>query len=686
MISLSADVGGTFTDVVLVDDRASVSLADKVLTTPGSTEAIIRGMHRLCERAGIKSSDIDVLVHGFTIATNAWLTRSGARVALAVTSGFRDVLEIATQRRSDPYDLHLQVLKPLAQRSCVIEVDERIDAFGGVVTELTEAGAEEAAARIASLEPEAVAISLLFSYTNGRHENMLAAAVRRRLPGLPVYVSSQINPQIDEYRRTNTTVTAAYVGPAVAKYISQLEMTLPQAGLRAPILLMRSDGGVSTVASTEANPATMLLSGPAGGVIASLALSRQLDAPDLITFDMGGTSADFSLIAGGQTRMINERELHGEVLRTPSLDIQTISAGGGSIGAVDAGGALRVGPISAGSVPGPACYGQGGTRPTLTDAALIMGLLDPAEYVGGEMRLDVEASRQALRTHVAEPLGLSLDEAAYAMVAIANAQMAQTIRTLAAERGSDLRRFGLVSFGGAGSIFAPFLARDLGMREVLIPLRPGVFSASGLMLTDMRYVYQAPFICSLKEVDGTELARRYAALVEEARAVFARDRVDASRQLFVGYADMRYVGQVHELTVELPATVLAEQWDFDDAVRRFLKRHEQAYGFADPAMDVEIVNIRLEAIGVMPKAETSASVPARPDPDRQVGSREIYLGPELGRVATRVYKRDDLAADEALEGPLIVNQPDTTIFVLPGQHMLVDPSGVLRVRPAMEKD
>ncbi|WP_321944288.1 hydantoinase/oxoprolinase family protein [Paraburkholderia tropica] len=680
MLSLSADVGGTFTDVVLVDSDRAVLLADKVLTTPGSTGAIIAGMHRLCERAGVKPADIDVLIHGFTIATNAWLTRSGARVVLAVTDGFRDVLEIATQRRPDPYDLHLQALQPLAGRACVVEVDERIDAFGEVVRPFDRAAADRAAQRIAALEPEAVAISLLFSYLNDAHEALLADAVRRVLPDVPVYTSARINPQTDEYPRTNTTVTAAYVGPAVARYIHQLETTLPEAGMKAPVLLMRSDGGVSTVAATRVNPATMLLSGPAGGVIASLDLSRQAQAPNLITFDMGGTSADFSLIANGRARMINLRELHGEILRTPSLDIQTISSGGGSIGAVDAGGALRVGPQSAGSVPGPACYGRGGTQPTLTDAALVMGLLDANEYVGGEMTLDTAAAREAVRAYVAAPLGLSVEEAAYAMVAIANAQMAQAIRGLSIERGYDLRDFGLVSFGGAGSIFAPFLARDLGMKEVLVPLKPGVFSATGLMLTDIRYAYQRHFLAPLNELDGNAIAAEYDAMIADARDAFERDRVRADQRQYTCHADMRYIGQVHELTVELPVSALDGVFDAADARRRFLVEHERAYGFADPLMEMEVVNLRLEAAGVMPKPDVQVPVPASVDPARNEGSRTLYLGPETGNVTARVLARDTLAAGESLDGPLIVNQPDTTILVLPQQRMTVDADGILRIR------
>lgn len=680
MIALSADVGGTFTDVVLVDSSTSVLHADKVLTTPGSTDAIVEGVQRLCERAGIAPSAIDVVIHGFTIATNAWLTRSGARIALAVTDGFRDVLEIATQRRPDPYALQLRLPAPLVGRANVVEVPERIDASGRVVEPLDEAAAAAVADRIATLRPEAVAISLLFSYLDDAHEQRLARAVRAALPGVPVYTSAAINPQIEEYPRTNTTATAAYVGPAVDRYVGRLERALPEAGVRAPILLMRSDGGVATIAATRENPATMLMSGPAGGVIAAEQISRTLAAPDIITFDMGGTSADFSLIAGGRARTINEREIRGERLRMPSLDIHTLSAGGGSIGSVDIGGALRVGPQSAGSVPGPACYGRGGTLPTLTDAALLVGLLSADAYLGGEMTLDVGAAERAVAEHLARPLSLSVADAAHAMLAVANAQMGQAIRGLAVERGHDLRQFALLSYGGAGSIFAPFLARDLQMREVLVPLRPGVFSATGLLLTDMRHTLQLPLRQATRAADAAQLRERYGQLVETARAMLARDGVAEGDQHFECLADMRYIGQAHDLTVPLPVEVLHGGWDGAQAHRLFLQQHEQAYGFADAGMDSEIVQLRLLAVGRMPKAEVAAAPPPA-GAERAVGERRVYLGPSQGEVQAQVLRRADLRPGECLHGPLVINQPDTTIFVLPGQRMTVcGRTGILRLR------
>ncbi|WP_315926718.1 hydantoinase/oxoprolinase family protein [Mesorhizobium sp. SP-1A] len=686
MISLSADVGGTFTDVVLADSASGRTFADKVLTTPGTSDAIVAGILRLTGWAGVKPSDIDIFVHGFTIATNVWLTRSGARVVLAVTQGFRDVLEIATQRRGLPYSLTQTRTMPLVPRSRVIEVDERLDAFGGVAAALSEQEAERTVEAILALKPEAVAISLLFSHLNPAHEQLLARALKSRAPDLPVYCSSVINPQIEEYPRTNTTVTAAYVGPAVDEYIRKLETALPAIGMMAPVLLMRSDGGVSTIQAARDNPATMLLSGPAGGVVAGCAISRDHATPNIITFDMGGTSADFSLIAEGAAVTANERLINGEVLRLTTLDIPTISAGGGSIGSVDLGGAIRVGPASAGSVPGPACYGRGGTLPTLTDAALVLGLLDADEYLGGEMRLDTGKAKHAIKAAIADRLSISVEDAAYAMITIANAQMAQAIRSLSVERGHDLREFSLLAFGGAGSIFAPFLAEDLEMRDIVIPSRPGVFSASGLLLSDIRYTFQTPFLAQLDAVDHDALDSAGSGMRELARQAFERDGVAAQDRQIRYLADLRYVGQVHELTLPIEHDNGAIRWNAGQLAEQFSRAHERAYGFADGSIPCEVVNLRLEGVGNVAKPKTENSLSEVRETPVKPGRRSVYLGPALGYREVNVYRRNSLHEGDRLTGPAVINQPDTTIFVLPTQEAQVGRDGVLRIIAIAEEN
>lgn len=680
MITLSADVGGTFTDLVLAVQGADRTWADKVLSTPSSPEAVLAGIERLTARAAIQPSDIDVFVHGFTIATNAWLTRSGSKVVLVVTDGFRDVLEIGSQRRMQLYSLVQQRAAPLVPRSRVIEVIERMDAAGVVVQPLSSEAARAAADAVAALEPEAVAVALVFGHLNDQHERLLGDALRQRLPGIPVYLSSHINPQIEEFPRTLTTVSAAYVGPVVDAYVARLESALPRIGVRAPVLLMRSDGGISTIEAVRNNPATVLLSGPAGGVTASLEAGARLGIRDMVTFDMGGTSADFSLITGGRTSATSSRAIMGDVLRVPSLDIHTISAGGGSLSWVDLGGALRVGPQSAGSSPGPACYGLGGDLPTLTDAALALGYLGAQEYLGGEMTLDIDAARSAIERHVAKPLGITGEDAAFGMIAIANVQMAQAIRQVTVERGHDVRQFALMSFGGAGGVFAPFLARDLEMREIVVPARPGVFSALGLLQSDFRYSLQKPLQVPLASVDVDTLIAALHGLRAVALENLKRDRVAPADQILRPMLDLRYVGQMHELTVNAPGPLLDGWWDSGSVHEAFCARHELEYGFADRAMQAEIVNLRLEAIGRVRKPDLRAG--ELPDLDREgfSGLRPIHLGPTIGWVEARVLQRSALSVQDAFDGPCILHQPDTTILVLPGQRVVVGQDGVLIIR------
>jgi len=679
MISISADVGGTFTDIILADGRHNKIYADKVLSTPGTSKAIIDGIQLISKQAGIRPSEIDVFIHGFTIATNAWLTRTGAKVVLAVTQGFGDVLEIGTQRRPFPYSLKHPRQKPLVTRAQVIEVAERMDAFGKVVHAFTDEDACIMARDICNMEPEAVAISFLFSHLNPSHEDRLANAIHAIRPDLTLYKSSEINPQAQEYPRTNTTVTSAYVGPIVDRYLTDLQAALPGIGVTAPLLLMRSDGGVATAETARRQPVNMLLSGPAGGVVAALSISNSKQIPNIITFDMGGTSADFSLISDGDAMTATERSVGGDVVRMASLDISTISAGGGSIGSVDLGGAIRVGPESAGSVPGPACYGLGGVRPTLSDAALVMGLLDKDIRLAHGLTLNLEAASAAVETEIASKLGISIEEAAFGMIAIANAQMAQAIRSLSVEKGFDVRAFSLLSFGGAGSLFAPFLMEELDMREIVIPARPGVFSATGLLLSDIKYHFQSPYARHLDEMSTEEMQAALLALKAQAEAAFVRDGISEERRAYLFSADMRHVGQVHELVVPITAKEgYAPAWNREDMLARFIQQHEQAYGFSDMTMPCELVNLRLEAIGMIERPDTEDSVTPTAT-GQPSGRRQLYLGPDRGYREAAVYPRQSLGAGQHIDGPAIITQSDTTILLLPGQSGHVDESGLLRV-------
>lgn len=651
---LAADVGGTFTDLVLVDVDPATGAGrvhlDKVTSqATGSAAGIADGITRIAAAAGLGPADIDLFVHGFTVGTNAFLTRNGAKVALVVTKGFRDILVIGSQSRPDLYSLTSRKPEAVVPRSCTVEVDERVDAFGNIVTSLTESEAARAAAAVATLGPQSIAVCLAFAHLDPSHERMIEAALKKALPEVPVYLSSRVNPQIEEYPRANTTAVAAYVGPVIDRYVRAVEARLADIGFKSPLRLMRSDGGAATARAARDNPAHMLLSGPAGGVIAGAALARDLGIKNLITLDMGGTSADFSVILDGAPTMVPGRDVAGQPLRLPTLDIETISAGGGSIAHVDVGGALRVGPSSAGAVPGPAAYGQGGTEATVTDAAVILGILDPKEFLGGDIPLDPDRAREAVERAVARPLGLTLEEAAAGIIAIACANMNQAIRTLSVERGHDIRGFSLLAFGGAGPFCAVFMARELGMTEVIAPRHPGVFAASGLLMTDLRHTAQAAWQHPLAKVAADEVSAGLAMLQTELTHELDRDGVAPADRYFRFAAD-------------------------------FHAAHDKAYGHADACVPVEFVNLRAEGFGRVPKPPAvpePAAVEGAPVP---VGSRRIYFDRSSSWTDSAIYRRDDLRRGHRLLGPCVVTQRDSTILVLPDQHAIVDRAGVIRIR------
>jgi len=682
---LAADVGGTFTDLVLVDVDPATGAGrvhlDKVTSqATGSAGGIADGIARIAAAAGLRPADIDLFVHGFTVGTNAFLTRNGAKVALVVTKGFRDILVIGSQSRPDLYSLTGRKPEAVVQRSRTVEADERIDAFGNVVTALTPSEAARVAAAVAALEPQSVAVCLAFAHLAPDHERMIEAALKTALPEVPVYLSSRVNPQIEEYPRANTTAVAAYVGPVIDRYVGAVEARLADIGYTSPLRLMRSDGGAATVRAARDNPAHMLLSGPAGGVIAGAALARDLGVRNLITLDMGGTSADFSVILDGTPTMVPGRDVAGQPLRLPTLDIETISAGGGSIARVDVGGALRVGPSSAGAVPGPACYGQGGKDATVTDAALVLGILDPHEFLGGDIPLHPDRARDAVERNVATPLGLTLEEAASGIIAIACANMNQAIRTLSVERGHDIRGFSLLAFGGAGPFCAVFMARELGMAEVVAPRHPGVFAASGLLMTDLRHTAQAAWQRPLAKVGEDELRARIALLQEELLQELARDGVAPADRYFRFAADMRCVGQFHQLTVPLPIPNGAAWWDPRKLAADFHAAHDKAYGHADARVPIEFVNLRAEGFGRVPKPPAAPEPTAGEDTPTPSGRRRLYVDRTSGWIDSAVYRRDDLRRGHRLAGPCVVTQRDSTILVLPDQNAVVDRGGVIRIR------
>jgi N-methylhydantoinase A len=673
---LGIDVGGTFTDVIAYDEAEQRVLVDKVSSTPANPErGVIEAIRKLRDERGVDTGALGVFAHGSTVATNALLELKLAPTALIVTKGFRDVLEIGTQKRHDMFDLGLVKPAPLIGRELVFEVDERLDRDGGVVRELQDGEVDALVERIREAGVRAVAICLLFSFQNADHERRVGDALRAALPEVSVALSSGICPEIKEYPRASTTVIAAALQPLIADYVDALDRGLADQDVRAPFFVMQSSGGVMSAAEAAVNPHRMILSGPAAGVIAAARLAQAPGYGNQITFDMGGTSTDICLIADGRPRLERESSFDGRPVKVPQVDIHTIGAGGGSLAWVDGGGLLRVGPESAGAQPGPACYGRGGTRPTTTDAQLALGRIDPASFLGGEMALDVEAARAAIRAHVAEPLGLDVDAAAAGILEVADAVMARGVRVVSVNRGYDPRDFSLLAYGGAGAMHALSVGRLVDVPRVLVPPYPGAFSAFGLVNAELRHDVVRPVERPLAELTVAEVEGRYAPLVAEARERLAaldglaRD-VRVSRM-----ARLRYTWQ--DNAVELTF----DDGPLDDAalaalVERFHAAHDREFGHSDPSEAVELVAVGVAALGDLPRPpleEAAGGDGGAPEPRT---TRRVFFA-ETGWVDAPVHDRAALRPGDRAVGPAIVEEREATTVVTPGVELAVDRWGNL---------
>lgn len=675
---IGIDVGGTFTDLVAVDARGRVTCAKTPSTPADPARGVLDGLERLARELGLDRptllSRTERIVHGTTVATNALLERRGARVGLLTTEGHRDVLEMREGLKDDRYNLRVPPPEPLVPRARRLGVRERLRADGRVVVPLDRRSVERAVAALARAGVEAVAVCYLHAYRDPRHERQTRAILRRRLPGVYVSLSSEVLPQIKEFERVSTTVINAYVGPALAGYLRRLARRLAAAGYRGPVLVMQSHGGVAPLAEAARLAAGAVLSGPAGGVAASCALAGLAASTNLIPFDMGGTSTDISLVAGGQAAVSAERTVAAHRLALPSLDIVSIGAGGGSIAWVDAGGILQVGPDSAGADPGPACYGRGTTRATVTDANLVLGYLDPARFLGGELRLDAAAAARALDALAAE-LGLDRVRAAWGVHTVVNTRMAEGVRLVTVRRGVDPRAFTLLAFGGAAGLHATAVARRLEMARVLVPRAAPVLSAWGMLATDLRYELVQSHVGDLRAVGALTLRR-----------LFARLEREAVRRLGRGFAgpvrvhrglDMRYGEQVFEITVPLDDVDLRA----DDAVKtvleRFQRRHEELYTYSLRDQEVVLVNVRVTAVGQLAALPEEPPLAARP-PAAPRTHRIVYLE---GWREVPVYDFPALAPAQELEGPAVVEAPTTTVLLRPGDRAVVTRLGWLEITP-----
>jgi N-methylhydantoinase A len=651
---VGVDIGGTFTDFVLFDETTGEWDSFKVLSTPRDpAQAVLDGLASLSRR------DAWSIVHGSTVATNALLERKGARTAFVATRGFRDILTIGRQTRLDIYDFFSDRPEPLVPPERCLEVTERVGYRGEVVVPLDEGELPGLVERLRSEGVESVAVCLLFSFLRPEHEARVAGALRSA--GFFVSASSEVLPEFREYERASTTTVNAYVAPILDRYLGRLEEALPGADLR----ILQSNGGSIRTSEARAHAVRSILSGPAGGVVGAAQVARAAGFERAITFDMGGTSTDVALCEG-ETRVTTEAEIGGLPVRVPVLDIHTVGSGGGSIARVDAGGALRVGPQSAGADPGPMCYGRGGESPTVTDANLVLGRLAPEYFLAGEMPLDVEAAARAMATLGAEaglaarPGRTLAQTAALGVLRVVNAHMERAVRVISAERGHDPRDFALLSFGGAGGLHACDLARALGVRCVLVPESAATLSALGMLLANVIKDYARTVMLSGATPHG-ELERLFAPMVDAARRDIADEGVPPEQVSLRPELDMRYRGQSYELTVPFASEV----------VEAFHAAHERAYGYREPDAPVEIVNLRLRAVGRVPTPPLRRHVVGPEEPEAAwMGERPVVLGD--GSRPVPFYMGERLRPGNALAGPAVVVAKDTTVFLSPADRATMD--------------
>lgn len=668
------DVGGTFTDLVCLELESGAIGYAKVPSTPPT---FIDGVLAALERAKLSPAEVALLKHGSTIATNSVIQRRGARTSLVTTKGFRDVLPAARANRAVSFDPTWDPSPPLIPRRHILGVTERVDYEGNELTPLAEEEVREAADTLRLRGMEAVAVVYLNSFVNPAHELRTKEILQEELPGVFVCTSYEVLPELREFERASTTLANAYLGPVVDRYLAALAERLRAWGYQGDVLLTHSGGGVMSVEEARRIPARICQSGPAAGVMGGLHIGRLAGHDNVITLDMGGTSCDLALVHRGQPRIASEWRLEFNIpINLPAVDLVTIGAGGGSIAWIDEGGSLRNGPQSAGASPGPACYGRGGQDPTNTDANLVLGRLNAATFLGGEMALHPDLARQAIQERVADRLSYRLEEAADGILRVANANMINALRYVSVQRGYDPRDFALVAFGGAGPLHAAELAQELGMPVVVVPPLPGLTSALGVLRVELRYDYLRPVLRLQRELDLERLNNALREMEGEAMAALGRDGVAEADVQFQRLADIRYYGKISYLTVPLPDSAL-DAAAAAELARRFNEKHLQEFGYTVPpeAGELEVVNLRLVASG--PPA-SGGELPQRRQRRRgtteaaRKGQRDVYFREAGGFVPSAIYDRSRLAAGARIAGPAIVEQADSTTVVPPGVRAEVD--------------
>ena len=681
-LMIGVDTGGTFTDTVAYHAERRRLYSVKVPSTPADpVVAFAEGVRRVVRQAGLAPSEVERIIHGTTVGTNTLLERKGSVLGILMTEGFEDTLISGRQKRTDMYDLFIDAETPLflCPRRRIRGVPERLDAEGRVLRPLDESALlAQVRGLVEQHGVESIAVCYLFSFLNPAHEQRTRELVSRHYPQVRVSLSCALDPRFREYERLCVTAFDAYIGPIMERYLTRLEGQVRDLGVGGQLQMMHSRGGITGTQMVLQAAVRTIMSGPAAGVIGGQYLGERSGAPNVITQDIGGTSCDVALVQAGRPLLSTEGKIEKYPIRLPMVDVHSIGAGGGSIARVVEGGAIRVGPVSAGATPGPACYGQGGREPTVTDASVVLGYLNPAFFAGGELKLNPDLAHRAIRERVAEPLGLDVARAAWGIHRIVNSNMAGALNLISVKRGYDPRQFALMAGGGGGPVHAGRLAEALSISRVLVPATPGLLSAFGLLVARVEHEHATTFKAVSGQVDPGTLTAAYAELERQVWARMAQEDVPLARVETRRFAEMRYVGQSYELEVPVSGGGLGPG-DVKAAADAFHDVHDRVYGHKDTTCPVEFVTVRVVQSFPLPTIELDShgSAPAADPAAASKGTRQAYFSPDDGYVSTPVYERAGLGPGATLTGPVIIEQADTTTVVYPGHACRVDALGNL---------
>lgn len=669
---IGVDVGGTFTDFSMFDTETGKLHHFKHSSTPEDpSKAIVNGILHVLAEECIKPENVSYLAHGTTVATNALIEKKGARLGLITTKGFKDLMEIGWQKRPSLYDLLKPKPESLIPAGLKCEVEERILYDGSVHTALNEKQVREVVRYLKEQKVQTIAVCTLFSFINPSHEQRIKEIIREEYPEVYVSTSSELVPEFREYSRMSTTVLNAYLGPVMEKYVHNFEQSILKAGIAVAPYVTQSNGSVISIAETIDCPIKTAVSGPSAGVIGATYIGNQCGIDKIITFDMGGTSIDVSLIENGKAQLSNERLVEGYPARIPMIDIVTVGAGGGSIAQIDDGGALKVGPRSAGATPGPACYMRGGELPTVTDANIVLGKLNQTRILGGRMEVDLSLAKEALEKHICSRSSLNLQEAAAGVISVVNSNMMRAIRVVSVERGYDVREFTLMAFGGAGPLHACEVARDMGIQSVLIPPSPGTLCSLGLLMADTKFDLSRSNVMIAKEDNLPKVREIFRQLIEEGNAMLDKEKIEPEKRNFTCMIDCRYERQNYEIAIEVDAAMSLE--NMMQMIAKFHKEHNRSYGYYNEEMRIQMVNYRISAVGeiVKPNLKEEPVCP-HSQPPEPMEIRQVLFDGEKQYLSTKVYQRTDIVPGCIIEGPAIIEQMDSTSIIPPNWSAYTD--------------